>query len=850
MLKIFVSKLTLILVSSIFIIACSVTKQVSKDKLLLAKNLITEDSVKVKDENILEIPEQKPNSNVLGFPIRLRLYNLAKKNPDSSYKAWLYRKPNRIENLSKLLSYKQVQRLGQSFLVSGLSNALKKVGEPPVILNKSKTIATTKKLKQYYFNNGYFNADVTYNIDTLSNKRAKVSYHIIKNNPYYLDTISAYIETPKIDSLYSTTKNESLIKTNQKYKAENFALERNRITNNFRNNGVYHFQVNHVKFTIDTILNANKANVKLNIEDRLVKDGDTLIKKPFNIYKIKEVNIYTNNSKKTSIISTDSVKHNGFTIYSDGKLAYKPKAITNAVFIENGKLYSDENRTLTSRSLSNLNVFNYPTIEYVESSKDSLNPTLTANIYLVPRKRKELNAAIDFTHSNIQEFGISGNLSLTFRNIFRGAETMQIATRGNIGSSKDMANPREVFFNILEYGSDVKFTFPRFLFPVKVEKLISKNMLPTTQMNFGLARQQNIGLDKENFSGIINYNWQPSEKATSRFDLLNIQFVRNLNVGNYFFVYNNSYKRLNDLAQTYNTNTTYEDENGNLTYTGAVNFINDVLAQNSFPNSNSNDYKTISSIGERRKRLIENNLIVATNFTYHRNNKSDALDNNFFSYRLKLETAGNAISLIAKAVNEPLSNSGNKTLFGIEYAQYVKPEAEFIKHFSLGRKKTLATRAFFGFAIPYGNAQSIPFSRSYFAGGSNDNRAWQAYSLGPGRSGATNDFNEANLKIAANAEYRFLMFGNLHGAFFADAGNIWNYLDNITDNNFTFNGIKSLQDIALGTGLGFRYDFSFFIFRLDLGYKTYDPSREINERWFKGYNFSKTVLNFGINYPF
>ena len=81
-------------------------------------------------------------------------------------------------------------------------------------------------------------------------------------------------------------------------------------------------------------------------------------------------------------------------------------------------------------------------------------------------------------------------------------------------------------------------------------------------------------------------------------------------------------------------------------------------------------------------------------------------------------------------------------------------------------------------------------------------------------------------------------------------GNIWNFLDNVEDERYKFNGIKSLQDLAVGSGIGLRYDFDFFVFRFDLGYKAYDPARETSDRWFKGINFSKTVLNFGINYPF
>ena len=188
--------------------------------------------------------------------------------------------------------------------------------------------------------------------------------------------------------------------------------------------------------------------------------------------------------------------------------------------------------------------------------------------------------------------------------------------------------------------------------------------------------------------------------------------------------------------------------------------------------------------------------------------------------------------------------------YGLQYSQYIKGEFDYVKTWDLTNGKTVAVRSFFGIAIPYGNSKSVPFSRSYFAGGSNDNRAWQSYSLGPGSSGGLNDFNEANMKIALNAEFRYKLFGNLNGAFFADCGNIWNVFDNETDETKIFSGIASLKSLALGTGLGFRYDFKFFLARLDFGFKTYNPTKIETERWFKELNLSKAVLNIGINYPF
>ena len=175
---------------------------------------------------------------------------------------------------------------------------------------------------------------------------------------------------------------------------------------------------------------------------------------------------------------------------------------------------------------------------------------------------------------------------------------------------------------------------------------------------------------------------------------------------------------------------------------------------------------------------------------------------------------------------------------------------DYTKHWDLGNENVFAVRAFGGAAIPYGNSNNIPFIRSFFAGGSNDNRAWQAYDLGPGSSGSPNEFNEANMKLAFNAEYRFNLLGPIKGALFMDAGNIWNVLDNVEDEGAVFTGLRNLEELALGSGFGVRWDFDFFLIRFDIGFKTYNPALSRGNRFFKEYNFANAVYNVGINYPF
>ena len=372
-------------------------------------------------------------------------------------------------------------------------------------------------------------------------------------------------------------------------------------------------------------------------------------------------------------------------------------------------------------------------------------------------------------------------------------------------------------------------------------------MFPSTKISLSASSQTNIGLDRQTFTGIFNYKWYPSRKVTNRLDFFNIQFVKNLNTANYFNVYQNSFDALNEIAQT----SGFIAPNQTLGIpTQADNFLNEIRNGTYNGVLPEDDIRAANAIAERKVRLTEDNLIFSTNFNYVKDRRDNLLDEDFSILRLKLELAGNFLSTISSLIGVEKNDSGKYELFNVAFSQYVKTEFDYIKHWRLGYKNVFAVRSFVGIAIPYGNSTNIPFSKSFFAGGANDNRAWTAYNLGPGSLNTTNEFNEANFKIALSAEQRFNLFGDLNGALFVDAGNIWNVFDDIEDDRATFSGFDSLRDIAVGSGFGLRYDFGFFVLRGDIGFKTYNPAYSEGNRWFKDYNFSNAVYNIGINYPF
>lgn len=839
------TSISLILITIGLFSSCNVIKRVEKDQYLLTQNTVLVNGKNTKTETIDNLIYQKPNSKLplIGMPLRVHIYNLARPNIDSILNAKIYDNPKKLDWKITLLSKKQLEKEIESR--KSFNSWLKKTGESPVILDEKKTEKSKTQLKKYFFSKGWFDVETSFEILKKEDQRASITYDVNTGKPYVLDSIIPKIETPIIDSIYEKDlKAASLINSGDQYDEVNFNNERERLTNALRNSGLYHFGQDYISFDIDTIGALKKVNTELIIKNRAIRIEDSTYRRPFKVYKIKDVNIYTDYTfDNRNLLLQASHEYNNFNLYSYGKLKYRPKAITDAVFITKGDVFRDLDRTRSYRHLSELQAFKYPNIEYIENENDT---TLTANIYLSPKKKYEQEFSFDVSQSNIQTVGLSFSSSLLIRNIFRGAETLEVSALGSIGASKDASNSKDQFFDITEVGANVKLTIPRLFFPFKTEKLIPKYMSPSTRLSLGATGQKNIGLDKQTLSGLINYRWRPSDKVINDTDIFNVQFVKNLNPDNYFGVYQNSYNTLNDISNNIDYNNgidlTYPDETDN--------FINDVLNESTSITTNDPEYQTVSDINERKDRLTENNLIFASNFSFVKNKKDNLLDTDFSIFRARIELAGNLLSSASKIINMEKNPDGNYEVFGVPFSQYAKTELDYIKHWDFGKNNILAIRSYFGIAIPYGNSKSIPFSKSFFAGGPNDNRAWTAYNLGPGSTQSSDEFNEANLKIAASIEQRFNILGRFNAAVFLDAGNIWNVLDNVEDEKATFNNFSSLKDIALGSGFGLRYDFSFFVLRLDIGFKTYDPSYDLGNRWFNDYNFANAVYNIGINYPF
>lgn len=823
-------KLSFYLLLVFILYACSTTKHVPVNEQLLTDNTIIVDNKEQKSSTLNSLLLQRPNAKAIGLPLSLYFYNLGNPKGSQDVSEWRKNHPRWYNLFKDVFSQKQSDGVAGSFI--RLNNWFLSNGQPPVIINKTKTRKTVKNLQNYFQSEGYFHAKVWNKQDTIGAKKGAITYFVDKDKPSFLDTITFNIKSKVLDSLYNTSKHKSFLKAGDQYKVQNFKSEANRIVKLFRNNGIFHFNENYIEFLNDTTGNYQKTKVELGISNRLIEENGGYVSKPFKIQKLKKVKVYTDYTyNKRNEPYQDSLTYKGVTYYAHKKLRYNPKYLGQSIFIRPDQTYSDSLRNISQIHLRGLRNFKSTSIRY--NPFNNQDDALEAQVLLTPVEKYSIGIETELSRSNIRNFDISAKFSISNRNTFKGAEIFNLSVLGSYFNSRNGAG--------WELGGNVSLEVPRFMAPFGFHRLVPKRMQPRTTFTSGLSIQKNIALDKQNISLGVDYKWQFNKKKSIQLELLNAQYIRNLNVSNYFNIYNSEYSKLVEIGKNTIPGTPVpQNTSGN--FDAITNYAN--LIFNS-PFLTSKDATTLLNIINRYGIITSDFLIPEIAYTYTYNNQENPKDADFSYFRIRLANSGNVMGLLSNQTN----SNGQKTVFKIPVAQYFKTDLEYKKFWDLGQNNILAHRTFLGAIITY-NGSSIPFSRSYFAGGSNDIRAWRTYDLGPGRSLPGLEYNIGSLKFLTSFEYRFDIAGSLKSAIFVDAGNIWDITNSSSvDRNARFLGVKSLTDMAVGAGFGIRYDLKFLVARLDLGFKVREPYLTQN-RWFQNFNFSNAIYNIGINYPF
>ena len=802
--KIYKVKIVLFTLITTLLSSCSISKNLIEGEKILKKNNLFINDVITQNDSLNNLFLQNKNSTFIGIPVGALIYTASKSNTDSIFDNWLLKKRNK-KKLTRLFSEKQVNQIREYY--KSFNNWKKDNGEKLVLIDSSKTLESAKNLNSYFQNIGYLDNRVSFEIEDDKTKSffADINYKVSTGPQYYVGDVNSIIESKIIDSIYKNNIDKSFLIKNQIFRTKNFEFERDRLNRLFKNSGIYNFQINSILFDVEIDSAKNVYSLPIKV---IIKDDN------YKVHKIDKISVKSLKEVESLDLNSDF--------------------ISNQIKFKTGSVFNDSLRTITLQNFNKLDLFSFPSISYEYLNKSS--NSLEANIILNSKKKYGIGFGLDIKQSNIEDIGVSFENRFKTRNIFKNGENLEISASGSLGKSANVT--------ISQINYDLILRFPKFLF-LKNNKAL-KSLDQRSFINLGASNQRNIGLDRNSFKFDLNYSWSKKNNFYN-LSLSQVELIKNKNIQNYFNIYSNSYDIINEIAKEYAFDTNYF-LNGNLTIPDGIDlFIDDALSIHSLTLS-SEDYKQINYINNRKKRLTTNNLIIGSTFSISNNYETRYDKTNFNQWRIKFQSAGALTNILIG--NSKKNNEGLKTISDLPFSQFIKSELSYIKHWTLGDNSTIASRYFLGFAIPYGNSNNIPFSESFFGGGSNDNRAWEVYRLGPGSSGATDEFNEGNLKIAFNFEYRFKMFGRFNGALFTDVGNIWNILDDTEDDRRTFNNLKDLNELAIGSGFGLRYDSGLFVFRLDMGLKTYNPARNKDERWFKDFSLKKSVFNIGLNYPF
>ena len=683
----------------------------------------------------------------------------------------------------------------------------RRIGEAPVIYDQFLVNKSREQLKLFLKNKGYFNAEITDTV-ILNEKKRKVNveYHIKAGKRSYIHQTGYKIIDDDVRKLVYSDTLHSLLRKKKAFDVELLDKERDRITRLLNSNGYWAFSKDYIYYIADSLNDSHEIRDTLVIASVLRKlpDGrDTT--ENHSKYRVNDVFFLVDFNpqqalKNDSGLATrfDTLYYKGYYFLYKNKMKFKPDVLINSTYITPGQLYDITKVEKTQTLITELKLFRYISIKFSElhNAKDKEgNKMLNCHIQLTPSRPQSYALEVEGTNSS-GNLGAASNIKYQHKNIFRGAEILN--TRLRLAYQKQTSRGDKNNFNIIEVGFDAGMTFPKFLVPFRVESF-RKRYNPRSSVSLGVNYQQRPDYTRTIANTKLSYDWRSSQKVSHIFSIIDFNLVW------VPFISDNFWDYIKDTYMRYS---------------------------------------------------YENHLIMNTNYTFQYNQQKPGYQKNFWYFKAYAESSGNLLDGLMNLFAKNRPEDGYYTLFDIRYAQYVKSDFEIRFHHVPNLRNSFAYRFFLGVGYPYGNLSVMPFEKMYFAGGANSIRAWPVRGLGPGeyKGDELKYFNQtADMKLELNAEFRFKLFWILEGALFADMGNIWNVrpASSYEGGLFKFNEFYKQIAVCLGTAL--RFDFSYFIFRFDVGIKTIDPSMPLGQRWVLGTHpvkWNDLGFNFAIGYPF
>ena len=641
-------------------------------------------------------------------------------------------------------------------------------------------------------NYGYFRNKVTYDTIPMTNpKKAKISYHVTPGPVFHLDTIKYLPFYPQADSIIQATMGQSLLKQGTPFSVQNLDAERRRLQKEFRNNGYFYYRPEYISFRADTVMIPQKVQIQV----RPLPETPNQAEHPYYIGNTR-INIYKYNKFQL----TDSVTFRGQT-YAYSNTENKPplrlRAIMPNLFLKKGDLYQQTNQDVTQQKLADMDIFSSMRVSFVPRDTSLTNDTLDVVISGMLDKPYDAEFIGKITNKSNNYVGPGVSFGMRKRNAFRGAETLGLNVWGSYewqtGAHVEGSNS---LINSYEYGATASLSYPRLLFFGLGKKLWRRSISST---NFELnAKWVNRAkyFGRVSFGASVSYTLQRSKNVKHEFTPFSLSYDLLLN----------STERFDSIIR-------------------------------------ANPALYIS---------MRDQFVPSMEYTFTWTKEKERHQQ---TLKINLKEAGNVTSGIYAICGQAFSKP-EKELFGVPFAQIVKASAQYTHRFQLTPRSCLATRVFAGIVYSYGNASTAPYNDLFSIGGANSIRAFSIRSIGPGsyhpvRSSYSYIDQTGDLKLEANLEYRFPIIANLYGAAFLDAGNVWLIKENSNQPGGKINMSEFGKTIALGTGVGLRYDLDFLVLRFDLGIGIHAPYDTGKSGYYNMPSFGKSLgYHFAIGYPF
>lgn len=451
----------------------------------------------------------------------------------------------------------------------------------------------------------------------------------------------------------------------------------------------------------------------------------------------------------------------------DSVIHLRQGVLRRNTYVKEGDYYSADDLQNTYNHFGRLGAVRYTNITWKEQPDSNL---LDCQIQVSTNKPSTISFQPEGTNT-AGDLGFAASLTYQNRNLFKGSENLSIELRGAYEAIKGLEGYSN--HNFLEYSLGTKLTFPSFIAPF-LSSGFRRRVNATSQVSLLYDLQNRPEFHRRVFSVGWRYRWNdPRHHDTYRLDLLDLNYISMPWISDTF-------------KKEYLDNTTSR---------------NAILRYN-----------------------YENLFIMKFGVGY-------AYNNGIIAIKANAETAGNLLGLMAKSFGFHRDNDGRYTFLDVAYAQYLKVDLDVTRTINFDYYNQLVFHAGLGIAYPYGNSTILPFEKRYFSGGANSVRGWSVRSLGPGkyisRDGRIDFINQTgDMKLDFNVEYRAHLFWKLGMALFADAGNIWTLRNYDEQPGGQFKFTQFLKQMAVSYGLGFRFNFDYFVLRFDMGMKAINPAYE------------------------